>query len=38
MEDYKKVLNIALFAIIALMAVFGFVSGTKSTDKEVTEE
>ena len=36
MDDYKKVLNIAIFAIIGLMAVVGFITGTKTIkDKEV---
>lgn len=38
MGDYKKTLNIAIFAIIGIMAVVGFLGGKKLIDKEVSKE
>lgn len=33
MGDYKKVLNIALFAIIGILAVAGFLTGKKLSSR-----
>lgn len=38
MKDFKKTLNIAIFGIIGLIAVLGFLGGKKNVGKEASKE